>query len=113
MNFPLIEYTIRKINDVFPNIKRHYGITTNAFYLKGDILDFITKWMDFNLSVSIDGTPEVNDSYRIMNNGLGTFEKIEENIKALLKKRADLFKVRYYLLHGQIMAGIRFLILQS
>ena len=76
LNFPLIEYTIRKINDVFPNIKRHYGITTNAFYLKGDILDFITKWMDFNLSVSIDGTPEVNDSYRIMNNGLGTFEKI-------------------------------------
>lgn len=89
LNFPLIEYTIRKINDVFPNIKRHYGITTNAFYLKGDILDFITKWMDFNLSVSIDGTPEVNDSYRIMNNGLGTFKKIEENIKALLKKRAD------------------------
>ena len=38
LNFPLIEYTIRKINDVFPNIKRHYRFKTSAnYYFKPNI----------------------------------------------------------------------------
>lgn len=43
LNFPLIEYTVNKINCIFPKNKKRYGITTNAYYLDEKKADFLAE----------------------------------------------------------------------
>lgn len=89
LNFKLIKYTIKRINDTFPlNIKR-FGITTNAYFLDEEKSAFLSKWMNFNLSISIDGGQKTNDMYRITKEGKGTFDIVKENAAFLLDKRKD------------------------
>lgn len=97
LNFPLIEYTVNKINCIFPKNKKRYGITTNAYYLDEKKADFLAEWMNFNLSISIDGRQEINDMYRLTKDGKGTFKIVKENAMYLLKKRKDV-KVRMTIL---------------
>lgn len=89
LNFELIKYTIDDLNTIFPGNKKYYGITTNAYYLEDNYLDFISEHMNYNLSISIDGMPEINDKYRVTRNGEGTFTKICDNVKAVLIRRPD------------------------
>lgn len=89
LNFKIIKYTIEQMNESFPENKKHYGITTNAYYLNEEIADFLAKWIDFNFSISIDGDRETNDKYRVTKDGKGTFDVVKRNAPLLLKKRSD------------------------
>lgn len=58
------------------------AIQTNGSMLSGDIIDFFKK-NNFQLSISLDGPQEIHDSNRVFKNGLGTHEKIMENVRLL------------------------------
>lgn len=89
LNFELIKYTVNKINNILPFNEKKFGITTNAYCLDNEKADFLAKWMNFNLSISIDGREEINDKYRITKEGKGTFEVVKRNAVYLLSKRKN------------------------
>ena len=68
-----------------------YKITTNLTLLTDEMIKlFIDN--DFNISVSLDGPEEIHDRYRVLKNGLGTFEIIMNNLKRIYKFNSEYFK---------------------
>lgn len=53
---------------VFFKLQTHGGAFTD------EIVDFLTEY-DFSIGISLDGPPEINDKFRILKNGRGTYEK--------------------------------------
>ena len=72
-----------------------FTITTNGLLLNDEIMDFINREM-YNVVLSIDGRPEVNDRLRVTRNGGGTYELIMPKFKAA----ADSRNQRDYYLRG-------------
>lgn len=86
---PLLEYSNLKY--LYENLKMNknvktFGLTTNAFILDEEKIDFLAESMD-DFSISIDGTKEVHDKYRRDASGRGTYDKVSEVIPQVLKKK--------------------------
>jgi uncharacterized protein len=62
-----------------------FSLTTNATLLKPDVIDFLAEH-DFGVTISIDGPPELQDKFRVFNNGAGSYALIEPKIKALIAR---------------------------
>jgi uncharacterized protein len=63
-----------------------FSLTTNATLLKPDVIDFLIAH-DFGVTISIDGPADVQDKFRVFQNGRGSYDLVEPNIKAFLAKR--------------------------
>lgn len=61
-----------------------YSMTTNATLINDKMADFF-KEHHFSIMVSIDGDREVNDAYRTLNDGKGSYDKIQAGINCLKK----------------------------
>ncbi|MCD8158330.1 MAG: thioether cross-link-forming SCIFF peptide maturase [Clostridiales bacterium] len=72
-----------------------FTITTNGILLNEEIMEFINKEM-YNVVLSIDGRPEVNDRLRHTRNGGGTYDIILPKFK----KAADSRNQKDYYLRG-------------
>lgn len=83
LEFDKIKFFIDKLNSKIDNVR--YFITTNATLMSDDKIDFITKNYS-DISISIDGTPQIHDMNRIFANGQGTYSVIEKNINKILSK---------------------------
>lgn len=88
----IIKYVEKnKINDIY------FKLSTNLYNLNNDILNTIKQYQkvlcrkNFGITVSLDGTKELNDKNRIDINGSGTFDKIMNNIKLLKKEIPNIF----------------------
>lgn len=62
-----------------------FGVTTNAAFLDHEKIDYLSKYMNFGFSISLDGNKKVNDMMRISNSDEGTYESIIEQTKLALE----------------------------
>ena len=62
-----------------------YGGTTNGLLLTPEKFDFLDKYKIFFM-LSIDGTEETHNTFRIMKNGAGSHEIVSRNLKAAIDK---------------------------
>ncbi len=90
MNFEVVKQIVEygreqeKLHD--KNIR--FTITTNGTLLTDDKIDFINNQM-YNVVLSVDGRPEVNDRMRKTVNGKGSYTYFIDKYKRLVEKRGD------------------------
>lgn len=81
----LIYKTIDYIKFLNPKTKFNFGLTTNGTLLDENFLKYMRKNNFTHMGYSIDGNKTVQNRNRIMANGTGTFDIVEENAKKTLK----------------------------
>lgn len=90
MNFgvvrEIVEYARSREKECGKNFK--FTMTTNGLLLDDDIIDYLNKEM-YNVVLSVDGRKEVNDTMRVRVDGSGSYDKIIEKFKKLVRKRGD------------------------
>ena len=85
LNFKMIKKMVDKLSTYFTRQRLLFGVTTNALLLeKNEIMEFVSSNFDYSLSISIDGIKEAHDYNRIDSYGVGTYERVERNLKRLL-----------------------------
>ncbi len=61
------------------------SLTTNGTLLRPEIIDWLVE-NDVGVTVSMDGSKEQHDKYRVFNNGAGSYDTVAPNVKALLSR---------------------------
>jgi uncharacterized protein len=87
MNFPVlaktIDYARRRAAEEGKDVD--FSLTTNATLLKPEIIEFIAE-NRIGVTISIDGPKEVQDKFRVFNNGAGSYDLVAPKIRELLKR---------------------------
>jgi uncharacterized protein len=87
MNFPVLKSTIayarRRAAEVGKDID--FSLTTNATLLQPDTIEFLANER-VGVTISIDGPEEMQDKFRVFNNGQGSYAMAAPKIKALLQR---------------------------
>jgi len=107
LNFPVlvktIEYARRRAAEVGKDVD--FSLTTNATLLKPDVIEFIAE-NRIGVTISIDGPREVQDKFRVFNNGAGSYDLVAPKIKELLKRhRSRPIGARVTLTAGNLDVG--------
>ena len=86
MNFPVLKSTIayarRRAAEVGKEVD--FSLTTNATLLRPDIIEFLADER-VGVTISIDGPEDLQDKFRVFNNGQGSYAMAAPKIKALLR----------------------------
>ncbi len=87
MNFPVLKATIayarRRAAEAGKEID--FSLTTNATLLRPDVIEFLAEER-VGVTISIDGPEEMQDKFRVFNNGAGSYAMAAPKIKALLAR---------------------------
>jgi uncharacterized protein len=87
MNFPVLKSTIayarRRAAEVGKDID--FSLTTNATLLRPDVIEFLADER-VGVTISIDGPEDMQDKFRVFNNGAGSYAIAAPKIKALLAR---------------------------
>ena len=87
MNFPVLRATVayarRRAREVGKEID--FSLTTNATLLRPDVIEFLAEER-VGVTISIDGPEELQDKFRVFNNGMGSYATAAPRIKALLQR---------------------------
>ena len=88
MNFDVVKQTVEYARSIEKKFDKNFRftMTTNGILLDDEKIDFINREM-YNLVLSIDGRPEVNDRMRPTANGKGSYDIIMPNFRRALEKR--------------------------
>lgn len=86
LQMPIIERAIEYSEKLFEGKKLTFNITTNGTLLDKDKILYFQKH-SVALTISLDGTKEVNDKNRVFKNGDGTYEIVIKKI-ALIREIA-------------------------
>lgn len=78
-----IKYLSKELQKIIPNYSAF--MVTNA-YLSDKIAEYVDDLKISALQITLDGTKETHNQTRCLKNGLGTFDKILQNIDILLGK---------------------------
>ena len=65
--------------------KVEFSLTTNATLLSGTIIEFLVEH-GIGVTVSMDGTKEMQDKFRIFSNGKGSYDIIKPKVQELIAK---------------------------
>ena len=85
MNFPVLKKTVAYARARAAEIGKEidFSLTTNATLLKPDVIDFLADER-IGVTISIDGPQEIQDKFRVFQNGRGSYDIAAPKIKALL-----------------------------
>lgn len=89
---PFLEYNFLK--EVIPYIRERQPVpidlnmTTNGYLLNEERIKFVVD-NDIHLAISFDGTKKNHDRSRVLENNIGTFEHVLENIKKFTEMYPD------------------------
>jgi uncharacterized protein len=87
MNFNVLkstmEYARRRAAELGKGVD--FSLTTNATLLRPDIIEFLAD-NGVGVTISIDGPQDVQDKFRVFNNGMGSYDIALPRIKALLAR---------------------------
>lgn len=72
---------------VSKNIKGNSDITSNGYLLNQKVLNNLKKTRISSFQITLDGEKNQHDSLRITSSNKGTFDRIIENIKLLIKNK--------------------------
>jgi uncharacterized protein len=83
---PIIEYYIKKCEQ--RNINAYVSFTTNGYLANQEFIDFfINKKVRCNLQITLDGNREEHNKVRFVTKNKGSYDKIVQNIKKLIKNK--------------------------
>lgn len=87
LNFELIREVVNYSREQgeLKGKKFEYSINTNGTLLNENVVSFFKKYK-VKILVSLDGDKEIQDKQRPFKNGKGSYDKINENLKILLKE---------------------------
>ncbi len=87
LNFGLLkktlEYARTRGEEVGKRVR--FSLTTNGTLLKPDVIAWLSD-NDVGVTISIDGPRDVNDKFRVLSNGMGSYEMIVPKVRELLKR---------------------------
>ena len=89
LNWQLVKDTIKYARSIEQqhNKKFRFTLTTNGLLIDDDVIDFASKEI-YNVVLSLDGRPEVNDVMRKMPNGSGSYSEIVDKFGRIVKARS-------------------------
>lgn len=87
MNFPVLKSTIAYARQRAAEVGKDidFSLTTNATLLQPDVIEFLANER-VGVTISIDGPEEMQDKFRVFNNGQGSYAMAAPKIKALLQR---------------------------
>ena len=87
MNFPVLKATIAYARRAPAKLGKtiDFSLTTNATLLKPEVIEFLAE-QRFGVTISIDGPEELQNKFRVFNNGAGSYAIVAPKIKALLAR---------------------------
>jgi uncharacterized protein len=87
MNFPLMKQVVIYAREQAAKQGRNveFSLTTNATLLSPTIIDFLSEH-GIGVTVSMDGTKEMQDKFRIFSNGKGSYDIIKPKVQELISK---------------------------
>jgi len=87
MNFPVLKSTIAYARQRAAEVGKEidFSLTTNATLLQADVIEFLANER-VGVTISIDGPEEMQDKFRVFNNGQGSYAMAAPKIKALLQR---------------------------
>ncbi len=87
MNFPVLTRTVTYARNRAAECGKrvYFSLTTNATLLKPETIEFLAD-NDIGVTISIDGPPEIQDRFRVFQNGRGSYDLVAPKIKALLAR---------------------------
>jgi uncharacterized Fe-S cluster-containing radical SAM superfamily protein len=87
MNFPVLKSTIAYARQRAAEVGKDidFSLTTNATLLRPDVIEFLATER-VGVTISIDGPEEMQDKFRVFNNGTGSYAIAAPKIKALLAR---------------------------
>lgn len=91
LEFANMKKVIEYIENVYPEKRVTYHMTTNGTLLSPDVMDFLVS-KNFSIMVSIDGPEKIHDMHRrFASNGKGSFSIIRKNLKEIQKRYPDFY----------------------
>ena len=87
LNFKVLQTAVAYAKDRAAELGKtiDFSLTTNATLLKPDVIEFLAEH-NFGVTISIDGPPDLQNRFRVFQNGAGSYALIEPKIKALLAR---------------------------
>jgi uncharacterized protein len=87
MNFPVLQRTITYARERAAEVGKQvdFSLTTNATLLKPEIIEFLAE-NQVGVTISIDGPKDIQNKFRVFQNGAGSYDLIAPKIKELLKR---------------------------
>jgi uncharacterized protein len=87
MNFPVLKRTVAYARERAAALGKqvHFSLTTNATLLRPDTIEFLAE-NDIGVTISIDGPAEIQDKFRVFQNGRGSYDIVAPKIKELLAR---------------------------
>ncbi|MDA3731508.1 thioether cross-link-forming SCIFF peptide maturase [Niameybacter massiliensis] len=88
MNFEVVKGVVEYARSIEAETGKNFRftMTTNGVLLNDEIIDYLNENM-YNVVLSLDGRPEVNDHMRPTCNGKGSYDVIMPKFKKLVEKR--------------------------
>ncbi|WP_263383077.1 quinohemoprotein amine dehydrogenase maturation protein [Granulicella arctica] len=90
MNFPLMKQVVdyARQQAALRGSKVEFSLTTNATLLSTSIIEFLAEH-GVGVTVSMDGTKEMQDKFRIFSNGKGSYDIIKPKVQELIAKHTS------------------------
>src|SRR5215217_3307245 len=87
LNFPVLKKTIGYAKERAAELGKavDFSLTTNATLLKPEVIEFLVEHQ-VGVTISIDGPKEMQDKFRVFQNGTGSYDIVAPRIKQLLKQ---------------------------
>ena len=87
LNLPVLKSTIAYARERAAALGKEidFSLTTNATLLKPDVIEFLAE-NRVGVTISIDGPKEVQDQFRVFQNGAGSYDLIAPKIRELLQR---------------------------
>jgi len=82
LNYEVIKNMILEIENW--DVESHFIMTTNGSEFDDEKIKFLVNHLD-EISVSIDGNKDTHNKHRLFKDNSGSYEKIIENVKKLIK----------------------------
>ena len=83
LKFPLIDFCVHHIDEVYPNLSFSYSITTNGTLITDDVIKLFKQY-NFGVLISLDG-PDNEYNLRRYKNGEKSIERVLKSISLLRK----------------------------
>lgn len=87
----VIKYILSKIDELGDIKLRSHNMVTNGTLLSGSNLEIFREHTLDSIQVTLDGNKSTHDTKRIYANGVGSYDKIIENLNAFIKSYPETF----------------------
>jgi len=87
LNFKLLKSTLAYARERAAAQGKHvdFSLTTNGTLLKPETIEWLAD-NEVGVTISIDGPREVQDKFRVFNNGMGSYDEVIPRVRELLKR---------------------------